>query len=198
MSSQVQIRITWAFLTFSIFLFLDNCAQAVGVILIGVGAWALAEKSGYSDVSSLTFNPAVLLIVAGALTFVVAFCGCVGALRENKLLLKVVSIASAECPAIPILVLLFWPSDCCECNWQFRPRVVAISRVRWRLHLSLPINSEDDYCTGINRQNISRFSSSWRLQYKLLTRKVIQQPNCLYARVQTFAIPVAYSDERWL
>ena len=64
--------------------------QALGAILIGVGGWALDEKTKYSDLSSVTFNPAVLLIIVGALMFIIAFCGCVGALRENKLLLQMV------------------------------------------------------------------------------------------------------------
>ena len=56
-----------------------------------MGAWAHDEKKKYSDLDSLAFDPAVLLIVLGSLMFVITFCGCVGALRENKILLQMVS-----------------------------------------------------------------------------------------------------------
>ena len=65
--------------------------QIISIILIGVGAWAHDEKNEYSDLDSLAFDPSILLIVVGCLMFVVTFCGCVGALRENKILLQIVS-----------------------------------------------------------------------------------------------------------
>ena len=65
--------------------------QIISIILIGVGAWAHDEKNKYSDLDSLAFDPSILLIVVGCLMFVVTFCGCVGALRENKILLEIVS-----------------------------------------------------------------------------------------------------------
>lgn len=65
--------------------------QIISIILIGVGAWAHDEKNEYSDLDSLAFDPSILLIVVGCLMFVVTFCGCIGALRENKILLQIVS-----------------------------------------------------------------------------------------------------------
>ena len=65
--------------------------QIVSIILIGVGAWAHDEKDEYSDLDSLAFDPSILLIVVGCLMFVITFCGCIGALRENKILLQIVS-----------------------------------------------------------------------------------------------------------
>ena len=56
-----------------------------------MGAWAHDEKNEYSDLDSLAFDPSILLIIVGCLMFVVTFCGCVGALRENKILLHIVS-----------------------------------------------------------------------------------------------------------
>lgn len=56
-----------------------------------MGAWTHDEKNEYSDLDSLAFDPSILLIVVGCLMFVVTFCGCVGALRENKILLHIVS-----------------------------------------------------------------------------------------------------------
>lgn len=65
--------------------------QIISIILIGVGAWAHGEKNEYSDLDSLAFDPSILLIIVGCLMFVVTFCGCIGALRENKILLYIVS-----------------------------------------------------------------------------------------------------------
>lgn len=72
------------------FLFATNTfLWIISIIFIGVGSWAHDEKQEYSDLDSLAFDPSVLLIILGCLVFVITFCGCVGALRENKLLLKV-------------------------------------------------------------------------------------------------------------
>lgn len=61
---------------------------------MAVGVWAWTEKDAFSNLSRLTniaLDPAFTLIVAGAVTFVIGFTGCVGALRENTRLLSAVS-----------------------------------------------------------------------------------------------------------
>ena len=60
----------------------------VGGALLGVGLWARFDK-GWESVESLTTDPAIVLIVVGCVTFIVGFCGCLGALRENIFLLKI-------------------------------------------------------------------------------------------------------------
>ena len=64
--------------------------QVVGVVFIGVGSWAHNEKTEYNSVKTLSADPTVLLILVGSLMFTIAFCGCVGFLRENKILLRIV------------------------------------------------------------------------------------------------------------
>lgn len=81
----------------SYFLILCSFLQIISTIFIGVGSWAYDDKQEYSDLDSLAFDPSVLLIIVGCLMFVITFCGCVGALRENKILLKVVSISKLIC-----------------------------------------------------------------------------------------------------
>lgn len=72
------------------FLFVTNTILwIISIIFIGVGSWAHDEKKKYSDLDSLAFDPSVLLIIVGCLMFVITFCGCIGALRENKLLLQI-------------------------------------------------------------------------------------------------------------
>lgn len=74
---------------FKIFFFTN--IQIISIIFIGVGLWAHDEKKKYSDLDSLAFDPSILIIIVGCLMFVITFCGCIGALRENKLLLQIVS-----------------------------------------------------------------------------------------------------------
>ena len=80
-------------LCIDIFLYL----QLVGCVFIGVGAWAYIEKNRFthSEVQSIydvIFDISIVIIVVGCVIFLVAFTGCVGALRENVCLLKFVSI----------------------------------------------------------------------------------------------------------
>ena len=68
--------------------------QLTGLGITAVGIWAWTEKDTFSNLSRLTnvaLDPAFILIVAGAITFIIGFTGCVGALRENTCLLACVS-----------------------------------------------------------------------------------------------------------
>jgi len=65
--------------------------------MLGIGLWAWTEKDMFQNLSKLSqipLDPALLLILAGALIFVIGFTGCIGALRENTFLLLVVSTCS--------------------------------------------------------------------------------------------------------
>lgn len=63
--------------------------------MFGIGIYAWIEKETFTRLSNLSigvlFDPAFLFIVVGVFVFVIGFCGCVGALRENTTLLLVVS-----------------------------------------------------------------------------------------------------------
>jgi len=74
-----------------------------GLGIMAVGVWAWTEKDTFNNLSRLTniaLDPAFILIVAGAVTFIIGFTGCVGALRENTRLL------SAYAVFLAILLLL--------------------------------------------------------------------------------------------
>lgn len=61
---------------------------------MAVGIWAWTEKDTFSNLQRLTniaLDPAFILIVSGAVTFIIGFTGCVGALRENTCLLSAVT-----------------------------------------------------------------------------------------------------------
>lgn len=62
--------------------------------MLAIGLWAWTEKDMFQNLGKLSqipLDPALLLIIAGLLVFVIGFTGCIGALRENTGLLLVVS-----------------------------------------------------------------------------------------------------------
>ena len=65
-------------------------AWIVSIIFICIGIWIIQEKHRLG-VDNLSSDPAVLLLVIGSIVFLITFTGCVGTLRENLLLLKIVS-----------------------------------------------------------------------------------------------------------
>ncbi|XP_060573817.1 tetraspanin-14-like, partial [Ruditapes philippinarum] len=65
-----------------------------GGIMIGIGVWAYIEKNKYyyqsiETIYDVLLDLSILLIIVGAVIFVVGYAGCVGALRENLLLLRI-------------------------------------------------------------------------------------------------------------
>lgn len=72
--------------------------QLFGCLLYGIGFYAFLDKyqtnGGYfklDTVYDIILNVSLLLIILGAVIFIVSFAGFVGALRENTCLLKFVS-----------------------------------------------------------------------------------------------------------
>ena len=66
----------------------------IATVAIGLGLWVLTDKGKIvTDSSDFFLDPTIMICIVGGITFVVAFLGCVGALRENLLLLKVVCIS---------------------------------------------------------------------------------------------------------
>lgn len=59
--------------------------------MIGVGLWAVTQKSDYNTFSSISTDPAAVMVAVGGFIFIISFFGTVGALRENICFLKTVS-----------------------------------------------------------------------------------------------------------
>lgn len=70
--------------------------QLIGGALIGIGLYALVDQwqSGdgvrVNDIADVLFNVGLIIVIIGAVIFFVSFAGCIGALRENTTLLKLV------------------------------------------------------------------------------------------------------------
>ena len=60
--------------------------------MMGIGFWAVTQKSEYKEFSSISTDPAAVMIAVGLLIFIISFFGTVGALRENICFLRTVSI----------------------------------------------------------------------------------------------------------
>lgn len=79
--------------------------QLFGMSILLVGVWAVKEKekdsininfqdvfTNFSKTAHIALDPAFILIVVGAITFIIGFTGCVGSLRENTYLLSMYAI----------------------------------------------------------------------------------------------------------
>uniref|UniRef100_A0A336K1X4 Tetraspanin n=1 Tax=Culicoides sonorensis TaxID=179676 RepID=A0A336K1X4_CULSO len=74
-----------------------------GLFILGVGIWAWTEKDIFNNISRLTniaLDPAFVLAICGLISFVIGFCGALGALRENTCLL------AAYCLFLAVLLML--------------------------------------------------------------------------------------------
>jgi hypothetical protein len=76
------------FLNYTI-LISNTIGWTLGAGLLGLGIWLVTERSAYDSVSNVAFNPAVIILVAGSVMFIIGFFGCVGALRHNRYLLEI-------------------------------------------------------------------------------------------------------------
>lgn len=88
----------------------------IGLVILGVGMWAWAEKDMFDNLSKMTdffLDPALILIIAGAVVFIIGFAGCIGALRENTCLLMffIVCIAVILLAQVAGGILLFVYKD---------------------------------------------------------------------------------------
>lgn len=100
---------------FSLF-FLNVLFWLAAILILGVGVYVMVEKKdAYQNLSDLSFDPAVLFVLLGAVLFVITFLGCLGALRENTCMLCFYSSI--------IVFLLLVEVSCGVLGFVFRDRV---------------------------------------------------------------------------
>ena len=79
--------------------------QIISTAFIAIGVWAYIEKEKFKgsigatedgengiNIYDIVFDLSIIVIIVGSVMFVITFCGCIGALRENALLLKLVNV----------------------------------------------------------------------------------------------------------
>jgi tetraspanin-33 len=70
----------------------------LGGLLIGIGLYSGLDKFQATGLIKLDtyydiiLNISIVMVLSGAIVFIVSFCGCLGALRENTCLLKFYSL----------------------------------------------------------------------------------------------------------
>ncbi|XP_015752536.1 PREDICTED: tetraspanin-15-like [Acropora digitifera] len=81
--------------------------------MIGVGLWAVTQKSDYNTFSSISTDPAAVMVAVGGFIFIISFFGTVGALRENICFLKTYMIVMIIIVILEViaglLAFAFWP-----------------------------------------------------------------------------------------
>uniref|UniRef100_A0A8D3B906 Tetraspanin-10 n=1 Tax=Scophthalmus maximus TaxID=52904 RepID=A0A8D3B906_SCOMX len=91
------------------FLFLCNLVFTVlGLLVLGVGMWGLISKESFAQekIGSIGSDPMLLLLTLGFVLTALCLSGCVGALRENGVLLKLFSAAVLVLIAAQVLVAI--------------------------------------------------------------------------------------------
>ena len=77
-----------------ILFFFNFICWMFGGVMVGVGIWSLMEKNKYYQKDIMTVydiftDMSIIVIVFGIIVFLIGSAGCIGALRENILLLKI-------------------------------------------------------------------------------------------------------------
>ncbi|XP_065676506.1 tetraspanin-33-like [Hydra vulgaris] len=89
--SEVSLCIKYLLFFFNVFFWLIGC------FISGIALWArvayMQENNSISIFSGWNLDPAFIFLFVGVVMFLLGFCGCVGALRENICLLKFFSIS---------------------------------------------------------------------------------------------------------
>lgn len=65
--------------------------QLIGGFILAVGIYAEVERQRYKTLEGVFLAPAIILILLGIVMFIVSFIGILASLRDNLILLKVVS-----------------------------------------------------------------------------------------------------------
>lgn len=91
--------------------------KVLGCGVFAVGIWMQANRDSFSVVlpSHSFLTAASLVIIAGAITLVIGFVGCCGAIAENKCMMVVVSFVSIFFFLYHKCVLL--TVDVCNCSF---------------------------------------------------------------------------------
>jgi len=130
----------------------------IGFLMLAVGLWAQFEKNNpYSQLNRLSkfyLDPALLITIVGAFTFIVGFSGCVGALRENTTFLAIYStlLGLLLLAEITVVILAFASKDWIEEEIKTRlDDMIVLYRDDPDLQAIIDWMQQDWKCCGINR-----------------------------------------------
>lgn len=135
----------------------------IGGVMMGIGFWAVTQKSDYKEFSSISTDPAIVIIVVGFFIFFISFFGTVGALRENICFLRTYMIVMIIIVILEViaglLAFAFWPEVQKSVDNQFKK---AIEKYRDDPDLQNAIDAvqEGFKCcgsTGLNDWDTNRY-----------------------------------------
>lgn len=103
--------------------------QLTGMTAVGVGTWQLTDENKViSDAVNFILDPFVVLCIIGAITFTVAFLGCVGAAREHAFMIKMVCL---NVHLRPFVKTVLFSTSCLQalslketCSWLLCPFLI--------------------------------------------------------------------------
>lgn len=85
---QIPVKIQNFLLKYTLFIF-NFMSWLGGLGAVAVGTWQLTDdEKVITDAVDFVLDPFIIICIIGAITFTIAFLGCVGAVREHVLLLK--------------------------------------------------------------------------------------------------------------
>nr|XP_022338108.1 tetraspanin-33-like isoform X1 [Crassostrea virginica] len=85
---QIPVKIQNFLLKYTLFIF-NFMSWLGGLGAVAVGTWLLTDdQKVITEAVDFVLNPFIIICIIGAITFTIAFLGCVGAAREHVLLLK--------------------------------------------------------------------------------------------------------------
>uniref|UniRef100_A0A0K0FPE2 Tetraspanin n=1 Tax=Strongyloides venezuelensis TaxID=75913 RepID=A0A0K0FPE2_STRVS len=129
----------------------------LGFALLAIGIWAQIEKTNpYTQLNRLSkfyLDPSMILIIVGAIIFLIGFSGCVGALRENTCLLALYStilglILIAE---LSLAMFVYVSRDYIEGEYKLKlDDMIKMYRDDPDLQTVIDWMQQDFQCCGIN------------------------------------------------
>lgn len=177
------------FLKYTLFVF-NLLYWCIGGVMIGVGLWAVTQKSDYNTFSSISTDPAAVMVAVGGFIFIISFFGTVGALRENICFLKTYMIVMIIIVVLEViaglLAFAFWPEVQKSVDNKFK---TAIERYRDDVDLQNAIDAvqENFQCCGstdLNDWDINRYfkcggrsPEQCGVPYSCCVRKLDERPN---------------------
>ncbi|XP_029200847.1 tetraspanin-33-like [Acropora muricata] len=177
------------FLKYTLFVF-NLLYWCIGGVMIGVGLWAVTQKSDYNTFSSISTDPAAVMVAVGGFIFIISFFGTVGALRENICFLKTYMIVMIIIVILEViaglLAFAFWPEVQKSVDSKFK---TAIERYRDDVDLQNAIDAvqENFQCCGstdLNDWDINRYfkcggrsPEQCGVPYSCCVRKLNERPN---------------------
>ncbi|EDO42387.1 predicted protein [Nematostella vectensis] len=80
-----------------ILFFVNVVFWVFGVLILVIGSYLMTEFKNAWNLDSILYEPSVVILIVGILLFLIATVGCIGALRENTILLAIYGGAVTLC-----------------------------------------------------------------------------------------------------